>query len=153
MIDRLHRSTTTSSCHPRCHRLAATLHRDFLLLASCLDARCNEVRRLSRRIIIRLFDDVKKKVQKNLRVRTTPTRSRIASMHRHHRTSSCSRLRSTRRSSFPLSISLLGSARFRPSRTLSAQRATTARDVARMVRDTLDMPSLHCDASARNPHE
>lgn len=40
-------------------------------LPSCaLLGRCNEVRLLSRRIIIRLFDDVKKKVQKNLRAIT-----------------------------------------------------------------------------------
>jgi hypothetical protein len=37
--------------------------------------RCNEVRLLSRRIIIRLHDDVKKKVQKNLPACIAPTRS------------------------------------------------------------------------------
>ncbi len=137
----------------RLHHPLAFVHRDFLLLASCLDARCNEVRRLSRRIIIRLFDDVKKKVQKNLRVRTTPTRSRIASTRRHHRTTCCSRLPSLRRSSFRLSISVLDGARFSLPLISPAHRATTARDTTRIARDTLDMHSLHCDASPRDPHE
>ncbi|NUA25870.1 hypothetical protein FCJ59_03465 [Cupriavidus basilensis] len=45
-------------------------HRCILL--SCLPLKpCNEVRLLSRRIIIRLLGDVKKKVQKNLRASMT----------------------------------------------------------------------------------
>jgi len=59
-----------SSGAPRLPAFTASDHRDhrFFLLAT---RRCNEVRLLSRRIIIRLFDDVKKKVQKNLRARTS----------------------------------------------------------------------------------
>ncbi len=47
-----------------CHCIEARI---ALIVRSCFLLRCNEVGLLSRRIIIRLHDDVKKKVQKNLR--------------------------------------------------------------------------------------
>ncbi|WP_164704869.1 hypothetical protein [Cupriavidus necator] len=46
-----------------------------LVVSSCFLLLCNEVRLLSRRIIIRLHDDVKKKVQKNLPACIAPARS------------------------------------------------------------------------------
>lgn len=64
---------------------AFTAPKRRVIVASCLPScdarfvesrRCNEVRLLSRRIIIRLFDDVKKKVQKNLRARSNRSTSR-----------------------------------------------------------------------------
>ena len=69
----------------RIHCDETSRHRCFLLafLRRSLRQthRCNEVRLLSRRIIIRLFDDVKKKVQKNLRARTNRSNSREHSDH------------------------------------------------------------------------
>jgi hypothetical protein len=75
-----------SSGAPRLPVFTATKRR--VIVASCLPScdarfvesrRCNEVRLLSRRIIIRLFDDVKKKVQKNLRARSNRSNSRARS--------------------------------------------------------------------------
>ena len=69
-------SLRQSSGAPRLPAITASKHRFIVpsrsrsCLPSCaLLGRCNEVRLLSRRIIIRLLDDVKKKVQKNLRAR------------------------------------------------------------------------------------
>ncbi len=72
-----------SSGAPRLPAITASKHRFIVpsrsrsCLPSCaLLGRCNEVRLLSRRIIIRLFDDVKKKVQKNLRARVNRSNPR-----------------------------------------------------------------------------
>lgn len=67
-----------SSGAPRLPAFTASSHRHHRCLCLLLVAairRCNELRLLSRRIIIRLFDDVKKKVQKNLRARASRSTS------------------------------------------------------------------------------
>lgn len=67
-----------SSGAPRLPAFTASSHRHhrcFCLLLVAAIRRCNELRLLSRRIIIRLFDDVKKKVQKNLRARASRSTS------------------------------------------------------------------------------
>ncbi len=81
-----------SSGAPRLPAFTASSHRHhrcFCLLLVAAIRRCNELRLLSRRIIIRLFDDVKKKVQKTcVRERVDLLRSRIAMTHHRHACSS-----------------------------------------------------------------
>jgi len=95
-------SLRQSSGAPRLPAITASKHRFIVpsrsrsCLPSCaLLGRCNEERLLSRRIIIRLFDDVKKKVQKNLRARANRSNPRThcddnpidshADLNFHHR--------------------------------------------------------------------
>lgn len=134
-----------SSLHRSAHRACRSILL-FLL-------RCNEVRLLSRRIIIRLHDDVKKKVQKNLPACIAPTSSHaqphedVATDIEKHRAHACDGTR----------LALLHARRDTPSRSPGAQLLHTdatpdykARDARRtttlaLLRGTSHFPESRMD--------